>query len=547
LLSKGFRGEALPTIASVSRFCITSRTTADDAAVKLQIDGGRVAPLTPAGAPVGTCVEVRDLLWNVPARLKFLKSQATEAAHISDVVTRAAMAHPSVHFRLRHDGRVALDVARCADVIDRAKALLPARVGDALLPVFANHDGIAVTALLAPPEFAQTTARGVQLYVDSRAVKDRGVLHAVTMGYGELVDKGRYPLAIVFVNPPVGTVDYNVHPQKTEVRFSDPGAIHAAVRQTIRHALAKSQWVQSAGAYAGIGALATASRTVLVDPGPNDTATLLSPATNMVASTASSLARRYAAQLNSSAKASHRATERAMQSSWGFHHTGPVWNGRANSGAKDRANQRTLESDNFEQVHSPVAASVAVMRYIGQLDLSYLLCESNGDLVIVDQQVASQAVTALELHQHAKAHSLSSHRLLLAITMEMTAAQLDMVVQSVEVFRALGFEVEPWGTSSVAIKAVPTMLIAHDHSVIVGAIVTQWQLKTAAVEQRLDSAIVVLASQVALRAGEPIDAGAAQLLLQRVNGLDVDQLRIHGKLAFVRMTPDEILKRFSQC
>ena len=164
----------------------------------MQIEGGRLVSVTEVGAPVGTCVEVADLLYNVPARLKFLKGEATEASHITELVARVAMAHPQLHVRLRHNGRTALDVPPDRDALGRAQALLGARDrGAAWCPRRGEEGGVRVSAFLGAPELAQTTARGVQLFVGRRPVRDRGLLHAVAMGYGELVPRGRYPIAIV--------------------------------------------------------------------------------------------------------------------------------------------------------------------------------------------------------------------------------------------------------------------------------------------------------------------------------------------------------------
>ncbi|HSN26916.1 MAG TPA: DNA mismatch repair endonuclease MutL, partial [Kofleriaceae bacterium] len=209
LPTMGFRGEALPSIASVARVVLTTRRRDDLAATRVQIEASKVLTVTEIGAPVGTCVEVTDLLYNVPARLKFLKGEATEASHITELVARIAMAHPSLHVRLRHNGRVALDVAPDRDALGRAQALLGARVAARMVGATGEEGGIRVRAFLGAPELAQTTARGVQLFVGRRAVRDRGLLHAIAMGYGELVPRGRYPVAIVMVDVPAGAVDIN--------------------------------------------------------------------------------------------------------------------------------------------------------------------------------------------------------------------------------------------------------------------------------------------------------------------------------------------------
>jgi DNA mismatch repair protein MutL len=246
LVTMGFRGEALPSIASVSRMTLTTRRRGDLAAIRIVIDGGRVTDVAEIGAPVGTTIEVRDLLHNVPARLKFLKGEATEASHVTDAVVRLAMAHPQVHVRLRHGGRTAIEAPPCTSGVERVQSLLGPRFASRLHAVDGEENGVRVTAYLAAPELAQTTGRGVQLYVGRRSVRDRGLLHALTMGYGELVPRGRYPVAVVFVDCPAGVVDVNVHPQKLEVRFSDAQAVAAAVRHVVRRGVAQAPWLDEA-------------------------------------------------------------------------------------------------------------------------------------------------------------------------------------------------------------------------------------------------------------------------------------------------------------
>src|SRR5215470_7468376 len=248
LASMGFRGEALPSIASVSRMTLTTRRAADDAATRVVVEAGRLVSVAEAGAAVGTTVEVADLLFNVPARLKFLKGEATEASHITELVGKLAMAFPRLHVRLRHNGRTALDVPPDRDGFARAQALLGPRVAARMMPVFGEESGVRVTAYLGAPELAQATARGVQLFVGRRPVRDRGLLHALAMGYGELVPRGRYPLAIVLLDVPAGAVDVNVHPQKLEVRFSDAAVVAAAVRHIVQAGITAARWRDDAGA-----------------------------------------------------------------------------------------------------------------------------------------------------------------------------------------------------------------------------------------------------------------------------------------------------------
>ena len=257
LRTMGFRGEALPSIAAVSRLSLVTRRAGGAAAVRIAVEGGRVVASEEIGAPVGTIVEVRDLLWNVPARLKFMKGDATEMGHVSEAVTRIAMAHPEVHVRLVSRGRTALEAPPSRDGFERVSALVGPAVADRMCRARGGESGVTVEGYLAAPELAQTTTRGMHFYVGKRWVRDRGLVQSVLLGYGELVPRGRYPNAVVFIELDGAEVDVNVHPQKLEVRFSDAQAVYAAVRHAVRDAIARAPWLGEGGrTWAALGAVA---------------------------------------------------------------------------------------------------------------------------------------------------------------------------------------------------------------------------------------------------------------------------------------------------
>ncbi len=254
--SHGFRGEALASIASVADLSITTRTTGDDEATKMRIEGGQ-PHFEPVAAPVGTVVEVANLFESTPVRKKFLKSQGTEVSHISAALTRLSLGHPHVHLKVISQGRVLLETPRHESSSDRVRSALKAK--EEATMVRGEESGVSVLAHLYPPGAATGNSSSIHLLINGRGIRDRNLTHSVRLAYGDTLPKGRYPLAVVYIDMPGDEVDINVHPQKTEVRFVDPQRVAAAVRRTIRRGIVKAEWHASHGTSTYVNAVTRSS------------------------------------------------------------------------------------------------------------------------------------------------------------------------------------------------------------------------------------------------------------------------------------------------
>src|SRR5262245_3884302 len=241
----GFRGEALPSIAAVSRLALATRSADAAAGFKLTVEAGVETDAREVGIPAGTQVEVRDLFFNTPARAKFGKSEATETANVAEAMLRLALAHPEAHLRLRVAGRVAMDLPSHANLGERVRASLARRGAGALHEAEGEEGGCRVHAFLAGPDESTNTTRNTFLFVGGRFVRDRNLLHALALGYGPLLEKGRYPMAALFIEVPGADVDVNVHPQKLEVRFARAQEVYAAVRHVVGAAIARAPWLRT--------------------------------------------------------------------------------------------------------------------------------------------------------------------------------------------------------------------------------------------------------------------------------------------------------------
>ncbi len=555
LTTLGFRGEALPAIASVARLVLTTRVAGELAATRITVDAGRVADVSAAGAPVGTTVEVHELFRAVPARLKFLRGEATEAAHVTDLVARVAMAHPELHLKLAYDGRVALDLPPDRDRLARARALLGPRVSARLVEVSGEDGATRVHALLGAPDLAQTTARGVQLFVGRRPVKDRGLLHAIAMGYGELVPRGRYPLAIAIVDVPAGAVDINVHPQKSEVRFADAAAVAAAVRHVVQAGVARAGWRSDAAAPVMMTAITSVQPPALPDGG-----------------VATPLAQRYGAQLE-------HARERGWasggaQAQLGFT-PGPgprEWaqgirdRGRSSRAAEaaayaraayarpaavaDRAPALAFGSGPVDHAAAERAelepGYFAQLRYLGQLDLTYLVCEAGAGLVLIDQHVAHELVELARLKAADADHAVGMQRMLFPATIDVAPELAKLASDLRGVLAQVGFETDLGGDGSLALLAVPAGIRHGDPAELLRALLARWAEEGAPSDaEQLESALAEIACHSVVRAGDRLSAGETEALLRALDGVG-DAPNPHGRPLMLRLPLAEIARRFGR-
>ncbi len=241
----GFRGEALPSIASVSKFTLITRTRDSDAAVKITVNGGKDKVVTTASRAPGTTVEVKDLFFNVPGRRKFLKSDSTEFAHISETVSRIALAHPHIRFQLLHNGRKYLNAPKTDSLKERAISILGREIGEDLYPFRAVKPNFKLRGLFSSPNNTTKGTKGIYIFVNNRFVKDRNLSHACQEAYRAIIEKGRYPYVILFIDIDPELVDVNVHPQKIEVRFHNQSEIFATLLNALRAGIAHTPWLHA--------------------------------------------------------------------------------------------------------------------------------------------------------------------------------------------------------------------------------------------------------------------------------------------------------------
>ena len=479
----GFRGEALPSIAAVSRLTLTTRLPEADAATRIRTEGSEIVEVGPAGAAPGTQIEIRELFFNMPARRKFLKSEAAEAAAIGETMLRLALANPGVHFRLVQGERVALDLPPHATALERARAALPRT---SLFVAEGAEAGIFVQALLTPPEESGATSRGLYVLVNGRGVRDRALSHAVTMGFGELIPRGRYPQGVLRVEVPLGDVDVNVHPQKSEVRFARPADVQSAVRHVLLHRVANAPWVPSRSPVEARQAPAAA--VVPSSPGCYD-------------------------RLPASARPAPAADAPGA---------GPPPEG--------------------------VRGYFAQLEVIGQLHGTYVVCQAPDELVLIDQHAAHERIAFERLRGAFAASRSQSQGLLPPLVLELVPEEVDIAREHGELLLRFGFDLAPFGERSLALRGAPRLLGGADPEPLLRDVLAELSAtgQSRAVEERDEHVLATMACHSVVRAGDALSLEEMRALLRELDGTDRRANCPHGRPVLLRMSLSELERRFGR-
>ncbi len=581
--SFGFRGEALPSIAAVSRMTITTREREGaSSATRVQIEGGKIVERSVVGAPVGTCIEINDLLFNVPARQKFMKGEATESSHISETMNKLALANPDVHFRLKNRSRTTLNAPRHENLRDRVIAVMGSRLGQNMQYASGECGGVLVKVYLGAPQLAQSTTRALQIFAGKRPIRDRGVLSAVMQGYGEKIPSGRYPAALILIETPNADVDVNVHPQKLEVRFADPQLVYAAVRQVVRTGVEEASWqVSGDGQQHGIQMHAiTSSAPPRIDRFAGSTASgVAAPASQLAVNYAREHAKRMlpggrvnqppgtAQERNSltdsrTGRASEEASPQRVFASGSRANLPATMS--AEQGTTDLAKAPKLEHTDVEELGSAVpvvstadntvntAGFFSSLRYLGQLDRTYLLCEANSELVMIDQHAAHERVELSKLIAQYHEETISIQRMLFPQRIELTVDQAKAADAHGSELAAMGFELDDFGdgggTLSYALKAVPAGLRESEPANVLIELLDELTKigSSRALDSKVEAMLATLACHSVVRAGDTLGPQEVQSLLQSMDAVDFSGAATHGRPVLLRIGVDEIGRRFGR-
>jgi DNA mismatch repair protein MutL len=533
--SFGFRGEALPSIASVSRFELRTRRSGDAEGTLVHVDGGAEAVITPAGCAAGTVVEVRDLFYNVPARRKFLKSTATESARVTEVVEAAALAEPGVTFILSRDGRVVGEWLRASSREERVRAMFP---GEELATCRGTRGPLTVEGYLSRPERARTGATQLLLFVNNRPVKDRSLARSVALAYGSVLESGRYPVGAVYLDLPHDLVDVNVHPQKTEVRFADSRAVGDALFKIVAsHIRVAFNLPDSPGTYPGKKQKlfdepdTPGTNTWVFDTGPGvfpESARNNAPAPPPAPAPAPPAQRPLPTpprpQIANLAPPPEIAPPLPPPA------PPPVPYPTALEMAEAAAKERKVV--------------FGALRFVAQVRSTFFVCEGSDGLYLLDQHAAAERVTFDRLKRGFTAREVASQKMLFPVIVNVSASEAALVEEQQDTIARMGLDVRVAGPGAVGVHAVPLLLLKASPERLVRDLLDEVShAGERAFSGAIDRALATMACHGSLRAGDPVAPDEAKALLAALDEVDFAGHCPHGRPVVMRIGWGELEAR----
>ena len=501
----GFRGEALPSIASVSRFALTSRRGDADSAWRIEVDGGKPRAAAPAQSARGTHVEVRDLFYNVPARRKFLRAERTEFGHIDELVKAIALARPSIEFRLGHNGKPVRILKTANDDADRARRIADVFGGEFVaqsLTIEHAAAGLRLHGWVGLPTASRAQADQQYFHVNGRSVRDRLVAHAVRQAYADVLFHGRHPAFVLFLELDPALVDVNVHPAKHEVRFREGRLVHDFIYRTLNDVLAETRAggrVDESPAYSADGAHSNAP---------------------MHAAHAHAPLRSYAV---------HR------QDSLGFAVREPL------------ADYAALLGDETGAAPAPVALpdtgdSPPLGYALAQLHGVFVLAENAHGLVLVDMHAAHERITYERLKSAQDGEGIRSQLLLVPLTLAVSEREALAVEEHADRFTEIGFDVARSGPQSVTVRRVPVLLDGADVDGLVRDVVADLAVhgQTRRVEESTNELLATMACHGSVRAHRRLSVPEMNALLREMEATERSGQCNHGRPTWVQLGMNEL-------
>ena len=519
----GFRGEALPSIASVSFLELVTRTKGNLAGTLIKVEGGDIKEKKETGAPEGTSITIRELFYNTPARRKFLKSKITETKHVIDLVTTYALAYPQISFRLKSDERELFNLKRRDYLFERIEDLWGKEFLSSLVQIKEEAQDPQITGFLGKPEITKSTRPEIHLYVNKRPVVSRFLNHAIKTGYGELLPQGKFPVAFVFVQIDPQKIDVNVHPTKREVKFSQEHQIYSVVNLAVKKALATLQ--------AAPTLIRTDSR-------------VITPEKESIPEPAAS------SRLQTVPKRETPPTQREMEP---FRRPEKGFTPKQEKILSEIYSEHSLKKDDAVQQKAVQPPEILEgKKNFWQVFNSYIITQDKDELLIIDQHAAHERVLYEEACAHLIRGRATSQQLLFPAVVDLSPSESFALENNLDLFSKLGFEIKPFGGKSVMINAVPSLLKNKSETVFLKEILSDLeeklkiQIESADPLYRVKSIAQSFACKAAIKAGERLGQDDMSSLYRSLLATQAPFSCPHGRPTLIRFPLKELDKRFKK-
>ena len=540
----GFRGEALPSIASVSKLTLITKDSASDSGTKIYVEGGKIKTVSDAGAPQGTLISANHLFFNTPARRKFLKTVNTEMGHIADVVSCCALAWPDIHFKLIHNRKVIKNWPPTTHPIDRVIDVLGNDLKSSLYPFDYKDAYLSLSGWTSDPAITRSTSQKIFLFINGRLIRDRGIQYAIFEGYRGRIMKGRFPVSVLFVNIDPDQVDVNVHPTKHEVRFARQKQVYEAVRSAVLNIWKTPQ--QTKWSY---------SKTPAPEIKENQDLLFNRPGIRGGKPGAAAGADNTVSEQTPTIKPVDREEPLPFQEA-------PNTTQDALPHNQDLSSPFKRASDDIAQQpkipsHAPASEQGRLWEkrkfsdttVIGQYHNTYILCEGDGGLIVVDQHAAHERIVYERLKTDKQSdHPPATQRLMIPETFELGYRESDIIEQMLGDLNSLGLEIEHFGGNTFVVKSVPVLISDREIKPMILEIAEAMMAfgYSPGLEDALDQCRILMACHGAIRARQALSVKEMKELLSQLDLCENPFHCPHGRPTFVQWTVKSLEKSFKR-
>ncbi len=545
----GFRGEALPSIASVSKFSLVTSRKDADVGVEVIVAGGKIRNVSEVGAPTGTMVCVEQLFFNMPARRKFLKSINTEMGHIADTVASIALGWPEIQFKLLHNGKIVKNWPKVSNQLDRILDVLGHHTPSDFHEIGSESPNGKISGWIALPKLTRSSSKKIHIYVNGRYIRDRGIQHAIFEGYGGRLVKGQFPVAVLFINLPFNELDVNVHPTKHEVRFEKQKEVYEAVKNAVSAVWntadqpkggskkqpeptggQKVKNVESAGVPEKILESTTVFRFRDGKRMPEKPDVTKQP---IMFKPSGEITQNHGRNLVADPPAEFSKQENIIPFK------------KQDNGGENRTghSQTTLwKSYRFSD-----------LTVIGQFHNTYILCGGADELILVDQHAAHERILFEQLKKKSQSTSGAAQRLLLPETMDLGYSESVLLEKMIPGLHNLGLEIEPFGGNTFVIKTVPAILSDREVKPLILEVLDRMEEigfvpdpENPGFEKAIDECLILMACHGAIRANQALTQKEMTGLLHQLDQCDRASHCPHGRPTWVNWTLKDLEKSFKR-